>query len=420
MRDIAGAGQPVAAIAIVADDLTGAADTGAAFAGAGLSTLVTWATEDLVRAVRQAEAIAIDAGTRALEAAAAAASTAAIVGAVRAAGVEAIYKKSDSLLRGHVGAEAAAVLASWRDRAVAVAAFAFPDAGRTTLHGRQRAGELAGGVPISPLFEDAGLKTCAIDLEVVRGEGFEDRLSEAAERCGAIVCDAVSNTDLARIASAGGTLKVPVVWVGTGGLARAVAASMRGSETRARAGERVPRRGPMLIVSGSASRVAREQVARAIASGAAPVEVPAAILRHGATAEARSGAAADIRQLLDSGRDVVVFPTMPEREIDPAVARALGELVSPLAERVGGAALTGGDTATAVLRAWGTTGLRIVDEIEPGVPISISEGATRMPVVTKAGAFGSPDVLVKGRERLHTLLSEDETPSHKGATSVSE
>jgi uncharacterized protein YgbK (DUF1537 family) len=49
------------------------------------------------------------------------------------------------------------------------------------------------------------------------------------------------------------------------------------------------------------------------------------------------------------------------------------------------------------------TGLRIVDEIEPGVPMSISEGAQRMPVVTKAGAFGSPDALVKARAALHAM-----------------
>ena len=108
MRDIAGAREPVAAIAIVADDLTGAADTGAAFAGAGLSALVTWGPGSLARAVRQADALAIDAGTRALDVATAAAKTAEIVRAVRTAGVEAIYKKGDSLLRGHIAAETAA------------------------------------------------------------------------------------------------------------------------------------------------------------------------------------------------------------------------------------------------------------------------------------------------------------------------
>ena len=100
-----------------------------------------------------------------------------------------------------------------------------------------------------------------------------------------------------------------------------------------------------------------------------------------------------------------MFPTVPEGAIEPVVAQALGDLVSSAAARVGGAALTGGDTATAALRAWSTTGLRIVDEIEPGVPLSMSEAAHPMPVVTKAGAFGSPDVLVKARERLHTMLA---------------
>jgi uncharacterized protein YgbK (DUF1537 family) len=421
MRDIAGAPEPVAAIAVVADDLTGAADTGAAFAGAGLSTLVTWTGGEVVKSsaragrhvrsrvrlqpdlLRQAEAVAIDAGTRALDMADAAANTAEIVRAVRTAGVGAIYKKGDSLLRGHIAAETAAVLGSWQEGAVAIAAFAFPDAGRTTLHGRQCAAELERALPIVPLFERADVKTCAIDLEIVRGDDFDACMRDAAGRCAAIVLDAVSNADLARIVRAGQRLTAPVVWVGTGGLARALAASMRRGADRKDSIARVARRGPVMIVCGSASRVAREQIARVVAAGAMPVEVPAAMLQQAGTAAARTTAADAIHQALDGEQDVVVFPTLPEGAIEPAVAHALGDLVSLAAARVGGVALTGGDTATAVLRAWGTTGLRIVDEIEPGVPLSVSEGAHRMAVVTKAGAFGSPDVLVKSRERLHEI-----------------
>ncbi len=51
---------------------------------------------------------------------------------------------------------------------------------------------------------------------------------------------------------------------------------------------------------------------------------------------------------------------------------------------------TGGETARAVLQAFGADGLRLVGEIEPGVPLSVTEGAADLPVVTKAGAFGRP------------------------------
>jgi len=53
-----------------------------------------------------------------------------------------------------------------------------------------------------------------------------------------------------------------------------------------------------------------------------------------------------------------------------------------------------------VLRGWGTTALRLVDEIEPGVPLSVSLAPRPISVVTKAGAFGHPATLTLARARL--------------------
>jgi 4-hydroxythreonine-4-phosphate dehydrogenase len=76
---------------------------------------------------------------------------------------------------------------------------------------------------------------------------------------------------------------------------------------------------------------------------------------------------------------------------------ALGRLVAPLAPRLGGLLATGGDTARGILDALGTVGLRLTCEIEPGVTLSVTEGERPLPVVTKAGAFGSPASLVHCR-----------------------
>ena len=103
--------------------------------------------------------------------------------------------------------------------------FPTPDAPRSTAGSAPR--ELERALPIVPIFERADVKTCAIDLEVVRGDDFDACMRDAAGRCAVVVLDAVSNGDLARIVRAGQRLTAPVVWVGTGGLARALAASMR-------------------------------------------------------------------------------------------------------------------------------------------------------------------------------------------------
>ena len=39
-------------------------------------------------------------------------------------------------------------------------------------------------------------------------------------------------------------------------------------------------------------------------------------------------------------------------------------------------------------------GLRLVGEIEPGVPLSIAAGPRPLTVITKAGAFGNRDTLL--------------------------
>jgi len=408
MRDIAGnARDPIAAVAVVADDLTGAADAAGAFAAAGLTTAVTWSAERIPDLLGTVDAIAIDAGTRARDAVHAAVRMRALVGLLRASGVETVYKKSDSLVRGHIGVEAAAVLDSWHREAIGIVALAFPDAGRTTVEGRQYAKELVDGVAIAPLFEQAGLKTAAINLDTVRHGRASDYVSALrASHARVVVCDATSRTDLAAIVQAGTALGVPVVWVGSGGLARALAsASVDCRRVRRPTLPAVPRRGPVMIVCGSASDVAREQVARVVASGVAGVEIPASIVRPDRSRE-RHVMVDAILQHVDAGRDVIIFTSAPNEPIDPGVSRALGALLTPLGERVGGLVVTGGDTASAVLGAWGITGLRIVGEIEPGVSIAIASGALGIAVVTKPGAFGSAGVLIEARGRLHARLRE--------------
>jgi uncharacterized protein YgbK (DUF1537 family) len=59
-----------------------------------------------------------------------------------------------------------------------------------------------------------------------------------------------------------------------------------------------------------------------------------------------------------------------------------------------GLVLTGGDTAIAVCRALGATGVKLVRELEPGIPGgSLLGTALPLQVVTKAGAFGSEQAL---------------------------
>jgi len=62
-------------------------------------------------------------------------------------------------------------------------------------------------------------------------------------------------------------------------------------------------------------------------------------------------------------------------------------------DKIGALIATGGETARAVLTASGITGLRMLREVEPGVPLSVSAGARQIPVITKSGSFGNRETL---------------------------
>jgi uncharacterized protein YgbK (DUF1537 family) len=60
--------------------------------------------------------------------------------------------------------------------------------------------------------------------------------------------------------------------------------------------------------------------------------------------------------------------------------------------------LTGGETARAVLAARKIRSLRLLGEVEPGVPFGMARDGTL--ICTKAGAFGGPATLARCVARL--------------------
>jgi uncharacterized protein YgbK (DUF1537 family) len=66
-------------------------------------------------------------------------------------------------------------------------------------------------------------------------------------------------------------------------------------------------------------------------------------------------------------------------------------------DSIAGIVVTGGDGARALVDALGATGITLRDEVEVGVPMGTLVGgrAEGLPVVTKAGGFGTDDVLVR-------------------------
>lgn len=96
---------------VIADDFTGALDTGVQFAARGAATRVaTDPAYDLSQAEAGIQVLVLDAETRHLPPEEAYQTVLRAVKGARAAGFTHIYKKTDSALRGNIGAELAAAL----------------------------------------------------------------------------------------------------------------------------------------------------------------------------------------------------------------------------------------------------------------------------------------------------------------------
>ena len=129
---------------IVADDITGALDTGVQLSANGASTLVVTDPDIDMAELANVEVLVVDTETRHVPAAEAYETVRRTVQAAKAAGFGYVYKKTDSALRGNIGAELAGLL----DGAGAESMFflpAFPQIGRVTRDGVQ----YIDGVPVA-------------------------------------------------------------------------------------------------------------------------------------------------------------------------------------------------------------------------------------------------------------------------------
>ena len=303
-----------------------------------------------LRARTQAEVVAVDLDSRSRPERAARGIVRRAFASRGAKRARILFKKIDSTLRGHVAAELAAIRPILGRRAVLFAP-AFPAQGRIVRDARLLVKGKPSSGDLRALLSKAGLPATQV-------ETASSDVLRAALRIGAraFICDAASDADLDRIARAGLALRPRPLFVGSAGLARALARTLarrRGNRSPA------PQPRPIVTVVGSASPVSARQ-ARSLARKRSNILVQIAWRRE------------------------------PTRRDVPAVRR-LGLVVAQAAPRAH-YVLTGGETARAVLGARGIRVLRLLGEVEPGVPFALARDGTL--VCTKAGAFGGPQTLV--------------------------
>lgn len=361
---------------LLADDLTGALDTGAEFVGLCGPLNVSW-TETLPAAL--SGSLVIDSGTREFVRPQVLPVMERLVPALYDATIA--FKKVDSLMRGEWAAELAACLLSGRWQSCIVApAFAYQ--GRRTRGGQQFARAQDGSW--SPTGRNI--------VEQLVAEGLDARQGQPDEELppGISVFDADSDDDLARVVAVGRRAAGSVLWCGSGGLARALA---HGNEVSA--SSRLS--APVLGVFGSDQPATAAQLA---ACGSHTVTL----------AEGNPDHAHDVsRRLATAGVALVRFglpPGISRADAAQRIARGLADLTARL-DRPGTLIVAGGETLKALCLGLGTQSLKITGQIAPGLPRSTMQGGrwAGVEIVSKSGAFGGPN-LWRDLLRENHLISE--------------
>lgn len=398
---------------VIADDFTGALDTGVQFSKAGVATwVVPDARLDYSTAPSDCEVVVVNTNSRHQNGNEAAAIVHRIARTAAARGMAHLYKKTDSTLRGNIGAELGALMDAFGGQPVMFLP-AYPKAGRTTVAGRQYVHgvplgrTVAADDPLDPMRtgDIAAILHEQTAAAVVLAAPDEDQALH--EQHAIYIFDGKTDADLhaaGKVLLRKHRLKL---LAGCAGFA-AHLPDLLGLGRKTREDTAWPRR--VLLVCGSVNPHSIRQMQTAEAMGYESIWPSQRALLHASYWDTPSGQHM-IRQAaraLDEKGKVAIQSIQPGGErlqADGAadIANSMGVLTAGILRRAKPCTLAvfGGDTAMGVMEALGCTGLLPGDEIEPGVATSLMQNATGLtPLISKAGGLGSERVLQRIEEYL--------------------
>ncbi len=398
---------------IMADDFTGALDAGVQLAKKGIKTLVTFYTGLDAPVPEGVQVISVDLETRHMSPSKAYDRVSSAAAFAKEHGIERIYKKIDSTLRGNIGAELSALIDAFNGRPIALVP-AYPTAGRTTRGGYQ----LVDGVNLdktqfasdilNPVTDSyiPNIISSNCDKRVVLAN-IESVMAE--DRNTIYVLDAETEAQLADIGKGLRTNGFSGLLSGCAGFAEYLPElfAIRPESVDSKV---VTEKGNILIVSGSVNRVSTEQCEHAFKQGVPGVMFTSRQKTQNGYWDSQEGdndIADYARQCKSAGAFVIGCGTNEVQSYDPAlpsditgefVAGQISRVVEKLVSKVNISVLVifGGDTAAAIMNRLGVSEIIPVKELMQGIVLSrFSVSSKQMCMVTKAGGFGSPDTIVK-------------------------
>ncbi|MGF7011011.1 uncharacterized protein YgbK (DUF1537 family) [Lachnospiraceae bacterium PF1-22] len=399
---------------IIADDFTGANDTGVQLRRRGYSTQVLFSAPTKIQV---GTSYVIDTESRNIPGEEAYKKVSSLLNNFDLSFFDTIIKKVDSTLRGNLAAEIKAIDEIYHSELILFMP-ALPDLNRTTLNGIHRLNnqpitetEIAND-PLKPVSEDNLVKilenTFTEDIVHLSLECIEqNQFDFAASRI--YTADCTSNIHMLTVLKKAVNSKKRILFIGAAAIADLLFELERPSL-------------PTLAVVGSVSAVTNEQILFAEKSGIEILKLDiAALIRKELTPVYYLDKACSI---LENNQDLIIasdasyerqaldysHAAMREKGLDASQAgiftrELLGNLCKDILQqkRVNGLFLTGGDTAISFFSSARASGSEIIGEVATGIPLMQLLGGpcNGLKVITKAGAFGNPDAISFCLRKLH-------------------
>ncbi|HEY5562756.1 MAG TPA: four-carbon acid sugar kinase family protein [Clostridiaceae bacterium] len=400
---------------IIADDLTGALDTGVQFSKEGIKTLITTDLNlDLKALDEEAQVVVFDTESRHINMSLAYSLVSTLVEMGLSLGVEFFYKKTDSTLRGHIGSELSAILDITCDNLMFIPA--FPSNKRTTKDGKVYVNDTLlhktdfAKDPLNPI-KSSSIKSIIREeskgsITLVKANTLID-----IEKEGIYVFDAETEEDLFSIGEYLKSKDKLKFTSGSAGFARVLSKIIDFKRTPTK----MPCfKGSTLIINGSVNSQSLKQVSYAKELGYGSINIsPEELFKRDFIRAIKEYKAFDeekpfIINTITEREGIIEYYSYGEKinlskvEISKVISENLGILTKDLLreKKTANLVVFGGDTAIEILNNLNIKGIYALGEILTGVAIA-SLGEVMF--ITKAGGFGDTNLLeliiahIKGR-----------------------
>lgn len=397
---------------IIADDFTGANDTGVQLANVGINVGVRFSVSQLYM-----NSTVLDTETRNSSSIEATSKLEDMVSHIDFSRFDEIFKKVDSTMRGNIAAELRTLSHYYKPELI-IFTPSLPDLHRTVKNGvlyvnnQNAMGTDFAQDPLKPIRTDkieAVLQSAFPDknieyfgLKQVRQADFQ--INPNNQLC---AFDAETNFDLVKIVAAAKKLDKKVLWVGSSGLMSALLTKTFKVQ-------------PSLALIGSVSEVTREQLHVAEKNGVKLVNIPIYEVYKQQSYQKYISAALNA---FAEGRDVILMSSasykrselqktidslrqsgFPADKVNDLTQTVLSGICRKVLKqiKVSGLLVSGGETAKGLLKIAKANGARVISEITPGVPLlEIEDGELDgLRMITKAGAFGEENLILYAFKKL--------------------